>query len=289
MKTIRIQLHGGLGNQLFIWAAAHDLAQKNKCKVKLVYIRDKQQRLDRPVELREIEAICKHSISVNTSKLWGMVFKVIDKLNSLFESNNLDYGKIFGIYSLANSYDVLDKLPANTVMIRGYFQDSKMVDCVTEDLVLEISKTLNATDIEEKYIAKQSLHIRRGDTTSIAASWGILTLNYFNKYYISNQKTVLCTDSDEIQNTYSLKHPNIIISTDVTHNSWQTLKILTEANRFIGSNSTLSWWAAWFISQDKNKVAILPHPWRPHDMQVSTSLVLDKVKYELPEFEEMGT
>lgn len=289
MKTIRIQLHGGLGNQLFIWAAAHDLAKKNKCKIKLVYIRDKQRRLDRPVELREIEAICKHSISVSTSKLWGIVFKAIDKLNSVLESKNIDYGKIFGIYSLANSYDVLDKLPANTVMIRGYFQDSKMVDRVTGDLVLEISKTLNAIEIEEKYIAKQSLHIRRGDTTSIAASWGILTLNYFNKYYISNEKTVLCTDSDEIQNTYSLKNPNIIISTDVTHNSWQTLKILTEANRFIGSNSTLSWWAAWFISQDKNKIAILPHPWRPHDIQVSVSLVLEEVKYEVSEFEEIGT
>jgi hypothetical protein len=241
------------------------------------------------MELREIEAFCKHSITVSTSKLWGVVFKAIDKLNSVLQDRNVDYGEKFGIYSLANSYDVLDILPPNTVVIRGYFQNSKMVDRVTKDLILEISNTLKTIEIEEEYIAQQSLHIRRGDTTSIADTWGILTLNYFDKVCISNEKTVLCTDSTEIQDTYSLKYPKTVISTGARHNSWQTFKILTEASRFIGSNSTLSWWAAWFLSQDQSKVAILPSPWRPHDIEASAALALDAIKYEVSEFEEKGT
>ena len=289
MKTIRIQLHGGLGNQLFIWAAAHDLVQRNKCKVKLIYVIDKHQRADRPLEMREIEAYCTHSISVSTSKIWGIIFKAIDKVNSVLQTRNIDYVKKFGIYSLPNSYDVPNCLPSNVSMLRGYFQESSLVYRMAEDLLIEISKTLNATEIEKIYIAKQSLHIRRGDTTAIGATWGILTLDYFNRVLDTNEETVVCTDSSEIRDIYSAKKLKIVVSTDATHNSWQTLKILTRSDRFIGSNSTLSWWAAWLISWDNQKVAILPTPWRPQDKQASSALMLDKVRYEVSEFEGTGT
>jgi hypothetical protein len=288
MKTIRVQLHGGLGNQLFIWATAHDLVKKYNCKVKLVYISDGQQRLDRPLEMREIGVFCDHSISISTSKFWGILFKLIDKINSMLKDRNTNFGKLLGVYSLANAYDVLDKLPTRTVMIRGYFQDSMMVDRVSQDLALEISKTLKATEVEEKFVAKQSLHIRRGDTTSIATSWGILSLNYFDKSYISNQKTVVCTDSREIQEIYSLKYPNTVVSTNAIHNSWQTLKILAQADRFIGSNSTLSWWAAWLVNHEKKKMAILPDPWRPHDQKATVALIISGVSYQVADFEEMN-
>jgi hypothetical protein len=40
----------------------------------------------------------------------------------------------------------------------------------------------------------------------------------------------------------------------------QTLFLMSQANNFIISNSTYSWWAA-FLSKDINAVVVSPNPW----------------------------
>jgi len=64
-------------------------------------------------------------------------------------------------------------------------------------------------------------------------------------------------------------------SVDIAHGS--------AAKTFIGSNSTLSWWAA-FLNNDENSRILLPQPWYITESIIETSLKLDKVSYITSEF-----
>jgi hypothetical protein len=90
MRTIRVQLHGGLGNQLFIWAMAHEISVSTGSKVQLEYVKDRYQRDDRPIEIERLLESCQHKISINQSRSVGIFLRLLDKLGL--------YSKIYNVF-----------------------------------------------------------------------------------------------------------------------------------------------------------------------------------------------
>jgi hypothetical protein len=127
----------------------------------------------------------------------------------------------------------------------------------------------------------QVVHVRRGDFKDNLSTIGCLTNRYFENSILPNSSYVLHTDEEPITSG-SLTNGAIHVF-DGSHSPWLVLAHGSAAKTFVGSNSTLSWWAA-FLNNDENSRILLPQPWYITESIIETSLKLDKVSYITSEF-----
>jgi hypothetical protein len=102
------------------------------------------------------------------------------------------------------------------------------------------------------------LHIRLGDY--IGSEFGVINPASYSKLITRNIPLVVCTNGTEQQVAEILKiKPDVILTPSQT-TAWETLSIIGSADKFIGVNSTLSWWGAFLVGQNNNE-AYLPLIW----------------------------
>ena len=275
---IRVELQGGLGNQLFIWAMAHRLSEDYKTNIKLIVPRNKLTRDDRPCEIYELNRLCKHNISISESKYFSILTKFIDKFsnNTFVKKTNLM--NTLRIITQKNTDDISIEIAQPPRILRGYFQSNELVESVKDEILDEISDHL--TGVEYPYSNLESgastvAHIRRGDTTAISNEWGILTLEYYEDLINEGKNVVICTDEMDLSNKISKRFPYSVIISSKNSSAWQVLKIVTNSEVFVMANSTLSWWGAWIAINNFNTKVYFPEPWRPNNQRVSDSLKLE--------------
>lgn len=285
MKTIRVQLHGGLGNQLFIWAMAHEISSLTGRKVQLEYVRDRYQREDRPIEIAKLLNVCAHEIYINQSKTMGRFFRVIDKISAHSEILSGVVNKVVGIYDCKTSFEIPDFSTKIPRIIRGYFQSAEMVEKNKLILEKEINSVLQLENSVKNFDKDLILHIRRGDTREISKDWGVLSVNYYIKQIDTNDSLAICIDDTKEVEALRSYFPNATFLTPANSTTWQTLKLLAEAKTLIIANSTLSWWAAWIKSKVNPKTIYFPDSWRPADHRTFENLRIDSVLLVKSDFE----
>lgn len=285
MKKIRIQLQGGLGNQLFIWAMAHELALNTGREIQLVFIRDRKYRPDRPIEIAKLIEHCAHQISIRESRVLSVVFRILDKITKHSKSLGRIGKNLVGIYDCDNTFDVPEfrgKLPR---VIRGFFQNYAMVERNAILLEKELRCTL-ATEKTGRYMENNMvMHIRRGDTRDVAKSWGVLTPEYYKRHLTDGEPLIICTDEEagisDLQQTF----PTATFLSPSNTSTWETLRALTMAKKLVIANSTLSWWAGWLNSKINPDLIYFPDPWRPDERVTFEKLRIDSVNFTEAEFE----
>jgi hypothetical protein len=285
MKTIRLQLQGGLGNQLFIWAMAHELALANGARIKLIYVNDRIRRVDRPLELSDLSKNCEHPISLSQSKIYGLLFRMIDKFATRNRIMSTAISSIFGVYTCQSTYEIPDFGSRPPRILRGFFQDLRMVENNSQIMRTEIEKTLQSLPDMNSSRGSVILHIRRGDTRKISQSWGVLTDNYYLGIAKDSKKVVICTDDVTESENLSRKFPNAKILTSMDTTAWETLKILATAKELVMANSTLSWWAAWLLLTQFDSKVYFPAPWHPNEVEVFEKLAIPGSIPTVAEFE----
>ena len=285
MKTIRVQLQGGLGNQLFIWAMAHEIYLSTGRKVQLDYVRDKYQRKDRPIEIEKLIEFCNHKISINQTNSLGSLFRLIDKISGYSEILNKTVKRILGIYDCKTSYEIPNFNCRIPRIVRGYFQAAVMVDknrlMLEEEINAELGFEKSALNREQDLV----LHIRRGDTLEISKNWGVLSVNYYLKQVDTNTPLVISVDDTKEIEVLRSNFPNATFLSPENTTTWQTLKVLSEARTLIIANSTLSWWAAWVKSQKTPHTVYFPDSWRPGDHGTFENLRIDSALIVESDFE----
>jgi hypothetical protein len=285
---IRIELQGGLGNQLFIWAMAHHLSNQFDEHVRILYPLSKNGRSDRPCEIAGLIQLCKHDVSLFESKYLGQVTRLIDKLNSLnFLKKIIKLNRI-GIFTASFSSDAKIDYKKSPRLVRGYFQNTEMVSSSVELIVQELSTYLQSISLPTSLNIRDVelvAHIRRGDTKSISQEFGVLSLDYYKQKIGSSPNAVICTDEQSDLEKFYREFPRALIITPIESNPWQTLKILSSTEKLIMANSTLSWWAAWITKQLGNSEVIFPFPWRPTQSEENHALLMGNVVFANSIFE----
>lgn len=285
MKKIRIQLQGGLGNQLFIWAMAHELERTTGCAVQIKYVSDKLQRSDRPVEVYGLLQHCNHAISINESMVLGALLRAIDKGVKHSKFLGKIYQEVLGIYDCQSSYEIPIFDRKYPRIIRGYFQDLEMVERNSLVIQKELSSTLelvSAPLLPENTVV---MHIRRGDTRTISESWGILSSEYYLKIAHESKSIIICSDDDSAAQLFVGEFPTATFLSPSNTSTWESLKILIAGNQLVMANSTLSWWAGWIKAKKNPNSVFFPDPWRPHERITFERLKLNDVNFCNAEFE----
>ena len=246
-KYLTIKLKGGLGNQLFQIYSSMYLANKYNM---LFILENKLYTSEYPDTLRS---------TYYNNFLQELELYNNDKFNWKYLENIEDINK------------------DNNYMIEGYYQDYN----IFEDYSTEISNKLLIKDKIEKCYYKYlpeydfngiACHFRLGDYKHKQDDHPILDIEYYTKCFdILNIKdktiTVFCEKEDKEYLQSILKISNIkFISDDIP--DYEQLLLISKFKYIIISNSTFSWWSAYFASTlYSNNNIYIPYKWFNEEIQ----------------------
>ncbi|MDB5193131.1 MAG: alpha,2-fucosyltransferase [Segetibacter sp.] len=270
---IIVQLKGGLGNQLFQYAAGialskhHnvplkvDISELGKADAVIGTVRNYElQHLIEPPEIAtaaEVEKYLKQSF----------FSKYFQKLLPPYKR---------AIYKeAAFTYDINFFKASPPFYLKGYRQSERYFkNC--EPLIrhaFQVKRELvaNVTDflLQVKATNSVSIHIRRGDYNNpiVQAYHGVLGVNYYQaaiKYIqanIPNPTFYVFSDSIEwVKENLSFDAPVVFVSGTISKNHYEDFFLMTLCRHNIIANSSFSWWAAW-LNNNKDKKVIAPLNW----------------------------
>jgi hypothetical protein len=265
---IVIKLMGGLGNQMFQYAAGLSAAERlgTELKMDLSWF-DSLQEVDTPrfYELDNFnlkqEFVNKNDFVLKNDGFKNRIINIRKKQLNLYKEPQFNYS------------DKFLKIKNNTY-IEGYFQTEKYFNSIRDD-VIDYFTLKNKASVKSAKIIDQiknsdsvSLHVRRGDYVSNKNAnkfHGLMGEAYYKKAIalinkkIKNPKYFIFSDEIEwVKNSFDLPKNSVYI----THNKSgiEDMRIMIECKHNIIANSSFSWWGAW-LGLQKDKVVIAPKQW----------------------------
>lgn len=263
---IIVRLRGGLGNQLFQFAAAHSLAVHNGVVLKAdLYTYTKHP-------LRKYEL---HNFNINLLEAGrGEVHEFTGKnfleryLNK--KSNYFYSPKVFA-QPHYHFYEDFFSLPV-PLYLSGYWQSEKYFSNVASEIRKMVTpvKPLDQQNADIVSRARESnsvaIHIRRSDYTKpgfftpVNLDYYSRALDIINKKIASPQFYIFSDDIDWSRQQFA----HLSNATFVDHNkgadSYKDLLVMSACRNQVIANSTFSWWAAW-LNDFKDKMVIAPQTW----------------------------
>ncbi|MFV0328410.1 MAG: alpha-1,2-fucosyltransferase [Dysgonomonas sp.] len=269
---VTVLLSGGLGNQMFQYAAAKALATRlnTSLTIDLYTFTKKTQATVRPYEL-DIFNI------KNLPERSALKGKLITKARPFIQKHRTFFHK-FGI--LTDTYAILyqsvfESITGNITM-SGYFQNEKyfkdIVKALRNDFTFKNPLIDDNLKVSDKIASSQSvaIHIRRGDYLSQNSQSNFITLDkayYENaiRFIINQIKNpeffVFSEDFEWIKENLNFEnYPVTFIDWNKGKNSYIDMQLMSLCKHNIIANSSFSWWAAW-LNNNQDKVVIAPGHW----------------------------
>jgi hypothetical protein len=274
---IIVHLKGGIGNQLYQYAAAKSLSLTSQNELKL-YFEDTNKFTNRTYALSafNIPEPFAHPSEVRRfrpdtgmlRKLKKMMGLDVDK-KLVLEKENFTFDP--GFFDLRGD-----------IFLRGYWQHlAYMKPCEAQ-----IRKSLVFSDPplgENKAMLERiescgqavSVHIRRGDYVSMSQQTGFKVLS--SDYY-QQAASGLCEEvpdptffifSDEpdwVKNSFDFNFPKVIVDINRDQEAHKDLRLMSHCRHHIIANSTFSWWGAW-LNAKSDKIVFAPRRWKENEKE----------------------
>ena len=277
------KLKGGLGNQLFQYAAGRAVALHHKLPLKLDLTVFENYKLHNGYRLDQfaIQAgIATENDIINLKGGNNVLFSALRKAGffkrkSYFKEKRSSY---FDARVFKNKFVYLD----------GYWQNELYFSNIREVLLRELSPINSINDLGCDYLEpinkcnSVSLHVRRGDYLNLK-NINVLDVDYYMKAveYIrkSVEKPTFFIFSDDLDwCKKSLGFLDGCIYVDRTQTEIDDLKLMSFCRHNIIANSSFSWWGAW-LNQNPRKTVIAPKDWMLNDPSSSNVILSDWVKF----------
>lgn len=270
---IVVKLIGGLGNQLFQYAAGLSLANAKNTELGLdISGFEKYKLFSYALSNFKISAqIINPSGAAPSKKKWSFVLDFVKMIlkKDTYQSN----------YVTESSFAFNENffsLP-DDVYLDGYWQSEKYFLSIKDDIRREfVPKSWHSTH-SKKYIEQistsnsVSVHVRRGDYVSNPTAnkiHGSLSLSYYmraSQYIMEKQEDpIFYIFSDDLE--WCKK--NLILEANVHYVSTfgepdgfiDEFRLMSMCKHHIIANSTFSWWSAW-LGEFQDKIVIAPKSW----------------------------
>ena len=277
------KLKGGLGNQLFQYAAGRAVALHHKVPLKLDLTIFETNKLHNGYRLDQFaiqsDIATKNEIfnlKGGNSVLFSALRKAgFVKRKSYFKEKRSSH---FDASIFKNNFIYLD----------GYWQNELYFSDIRELLLRELSPISSMNDLGNAYLEpiknsnSVSLHVRRGDYLNLK-NVGVLDVDYYMKaveYIRTNvEKPIFFIFSDDLEwCKNSLGFLEGCIYVDRTQTEIDDLKLMSFCRHNIIANSSFSWWGAW-LNQNPKKTVIAPKGWLLNDPGSSNVILSDWVKF----------
>lgn len=270
---IIVQLKGGLGNQLFQYAAGLSLATMHGVEVKVdisaLKKPDEEIGTARNFELQHIkvppaiatqaeidEVVKKNAVTIAFQKLLPPYQRKVYKEASFnFDPNFYKAGSHLYLKGYRQS--------------EQYFYNIKERVRSTLALRDQLTSHLEDTTKELQSVNSVSVHIRRGDYTDVKVTdyHGMLPYQYYQSaiQYIQAkiEKPLFYIFTDDVKwvkENMPFPASSKYISENVTKSHYEDFYLMSRCRHEIIANSSFSWWAAW-MNPNINKLVIAPKNW----------------------------
>ena len=271
---IFVKLLGGIGNQMFQYAAARRLAHVSRTTV-IFDISHFKHYTERSYALGNFEIqeqFASHEEVAEFTLSHDSILKYFFHIfNSKKKSNDLTYIKEKYFH-----FDPTILHLGDNVYLDGYWQSEKyfadiasviqqefMVTTPQEGRNQEVANNIRACNAV-------SIHIRRGDFISnpeIHKVHGTCELDYYARSVDYIVQTVdgphffvFSDDPKWVSHNVRLSHPNTIVEHNGVDNSYEDLRLMSQCKHHIIANSSFSWWGAW-LNPNREKIVIAPPRW----------------------------
>jgi hypothetical protein len=266
-------LFGGLGNQMFQYAAGRRLSHQRQTKFKLdITWYDEEHPGDTPwafgLDCFNLSSAIAKREELPLSRP-GVLGRLLDKtmgtngpLTTLSEA------------SFAFNRSVLDA-PDNT-LLAGYWQSEKYFVDITETIRAEFTVKSAAAGQNAKLLKEirgataVSLHVRRGDyiTNANASKFhGASSLDYY--YAAAKRLTkdikrptyfVFSDDPQWCEENLKLDYRTVYVDHNPPDKGYEDIRLMSACQHHIIANSSFSWWGAW-LNSSPDKIVIAPKQW----------------------------
>jgi hypothetical protein len=262
---------GGIGNQMFQYAAAKALCVKTGIPFK-VHFDDPYKDVNRVYNLDVFKLEVQHATKKEIQQFGPLagIKKRIGDVLSLFGKRN---------YFQEKEYFVFDDqffACADGTYLYGFWQTEKYFKQIEAQIRNDFSFKISPSSANEKLIEQinnteaVSVHIRRGDYVTVEKTntvHGVCSLDYYQKaidlivdkipnavfYFFSD-------DMDWVKVNMQIEQPSVYVDINDDAHNYEDLRLMSYCKHNIIANSSFSWWGAW-LNNSPSKIVIAPQKW----------------------------
>ena len=257
--TITTRLMGGLGNQLFQYAAGRILARHHKTTL-----------------LLDNSFLTSHHATTTKRDYELAPFAII--IDGVKSCQPTAGDRLVQEDKLAMPASLLSA-PANSFLI-GYWQGHFYLDKLRDELLATIAPTKPLSPLSQKLLAMIQttdsvfIHVRRGDYAHLPAATkfhGLLPMAYYHKAIKLLQRAradanffIFSDDPNWAKEHLPIKNsPTIYVAHNQGKDAWQDLILMSHCRHAIMANSSFSFWGGYlsWLRHGKTAVIVAPKPW----------------------------
>lgn len=243
------RLIGGIGNQMFEYAAGRAVAERTGQELKL------------DISAYKYDAKRQYSLSC------------FNTIENFLDVKNYFRAKQYNEQHFHFDPDLLKT--SGNIYMNGYWQSEKyfkdIEDIIRKDFTFkEFVKPKNdsvKSEIQMHHNNSISIHVRRGDYVSNPQTneyHGVLPIKYYEKAAsIITDKIkdpyffIFSDDINWCKSNFKLDYPTRFVE---GNRDWEDMQLMVYCKNHIIANSAFSWWGAW-LSPFKEKIVISPKDW----------------------------
>jgi len=271
-----VRLKGGLGNQMFQYAAARRMALAHNVPLKLdiswfalwpdrayaLHALGIQEAFATPDELRQITGPPAKGVA-------RVLFRLRRRFGIAYE------WRLIHERTLSPFDPRVLKAPPR-VYLDGYWQSEKYFSDVADTIRREFT-IASQPDARTRAIADHiattesvSVHVRRGDyVADPRASWArsVCTPDYYRRCVarlaerLASPHLFLFSDDPRwVAANLRFDHPVTLVSESAPHTEHSELRLMSACRHHIIANSSFSWWGAW-LNPRPDKLVLAPRRW----------------------------
>ncbi len=276
---IIVRLMGGLGNQMFQYAAGKALAERLGVSLQLdrTFL---DQRSENPgYTLRNFELdVFQISASTAEKSVVARMRKPLEnsmhrKLSNMFPSLIRNHVFSETQKKLIKEFELL----TDPVYMEGYWQTEKYFLSIADQLRSKVFIPVAAISSMNAELVKSigstssvSMHVRRGDyVTNVQTNkyHGTCSVDYYqHSAKMIVEKTgadhfyVFSDEPEWVKANIVLPYATTYISHNIARESYWDIVLMQHCKHHIIANSSFSWWGAW-LNESRSKIVIAPKTW----------------------------
>ena len=269
---IIVVINGGIGSQLFQYAAAYELAKKTNSTIYLdicffdffktipnhPHLQGNLYKLDKVIDTSD----CRIIKNIWISRLLRVYLKFLD----LITFGKINYRRI----NIKNPFEFKEFSKAKNYFLNGYPNNLSHVEKFMDEFLSKFIPKISSK-YEENDRIKVCIHIRKADQAD--SDCDICDKNYYAKaiqeIYKEKELTsdkveflVFCQEEDWPKNNLNLDGAKVSYFIGDHNDAVEDFKLMSNCDHIIMPNSSFSWWAAQkMMAKKNNSMVVCPDLW----------------------------
>lgn len=263
------RITGGLGNQLFQYAAARAHALRNNRDL-ILDIRPLTNCSLRDYDLHHFGIL--GTVGTNQTLPPGRDSKL---RYGLWRLSSDARARLVREASIGSEIDLSSAAP--NAILHGYWQSEQHFANFTDHIRAELKVKTKPSPENERLLSEisetmaVSVHIRRGDYVASKKNQGVFascSTDYYRRAaeFVAEQASasvhfyVFSDDPDWVQSQITLPGRTTLVRHNCGKTAYEDLRLMNHCNHHIIANSTFSWWGAW-LNPSPSKIVVAPKQW----------------------------